>query len=289
MGKIKYCHQINETECGLCCVVMLLSYFGSYISLNYLRDKISVGRDGINLLQISDLLFDEGIKSTIIGRENFSFCETPMIALDENSNHFSLIKQTAGQNYIIYDPEIGKYKLKFSEVIEKFSYFLVPSLEENFIPQKIKENYWRHFFVPMKKSKFQFFKLFISSMIVYLLTLSVTFMIQILIDALSSGKNADQFCLFIALLVAVAYLISSHMRNQIFIKLELIFDKDLNTSLFTKVLELPFTFFNSRGENEILYRLGLLGSVRSLISNGLVNVILDGGTVFFFSLYISLY
>ena len=123
-------------------------------------------------------------------------------------------------------------------------------------------------------------------MIVYLLTLSVTFMIQILIDALSGGKSADQFYLFIALLVAAAYLISSHIRNQIFIKLELIFDKDLNTSLFTKVLELPFTFFNSRGENEILYRLGLLGSIRSLISNGLVNVILDGGTVLFLLIYI---
>lgn len=286
MGKIKYCHQINETECGLCCVVMLLSYFGSYISLNYLRDEISVGRDGINLLQISDLLYDEGIRSTIIGKDNFLFCKTPMVALDENSNHFSLIKQTARQNYIIYDPEIGKYKLKFSEVIEKFSYFLVPSLEEKFVPRKIKENYWRHFFVPIRKSKFQFFKLFIFSMIVYLLTLSVTFMIQILIDALSGGKSADQFYLFIALLVAAAYLISSHIRNQIFIKLELIFDKDLNTSLFTKVLELPFTFFNSRGENEILYRLGLLGSIRSLISNGLVNVILDGGTVLFLLIYI---
>lgn len=286
--RIKFCHQINETECGLCCVSMLLSYFESYVTLNYLRERVNLGRDGISFLQIVELLGREGIQSNVFEMQNISdlSCDAPMIVLDENRNHFAVIKRIKNHLYVVYDPEIGKYKLAVEDILENFSYYLIPAKTENFIQKKISQHYWKYFLAPIRKNGFDFFKLLVLSTVVYFLTTSVTFMIQKTIDDLNRGIDNSNSYLVSAVLISLAYLISSHFRNKIFIEIELKIDKFLNISLFKKVLELPFSFFNSRGENEILYRMNLLGSIRSLISNGLVNIILDGGTVVFLLFYI---
>lgn len=286
MAKVKYCRQINETDCGLSCIVMLMSYYNSNISLSYLRDKINLGRDGMNVTQIIKLLLGEGISSKVINNQEYGQLEygVPVIGLDVESNHFSVIQRKSGKKYRVYDPAVGKYSLDITGLVEKFSYFLLPSLDSHFVRKNIKENQWEYFLEPLKINKLKLLQLLFFSLIVYVTTISVTFMIQNTIDNLNGGDS--HLYLKIAVTISIVYLIASYIRNLIFIKLEVELDKHLNFSLFSKILALPFTFFNSRGESEILYRVSLLTSIRSLISNGIVNLVLDGGTCFALLIYL---
>lgn len=49
MRRIKYIAQIQQTECGLCVMTMLLNYYGAHYSLYDVRQLTEVGRDGLSL------------------------------------------------------------------------------------------------------------------------------------------------------------------------------------------------------------------------------------------------
>ena len=52
--RIPFIEQMEQSECGLCCLAMVLSYFNSEYTLWELRDRWGGGRDGINLLIIKN-------------------------------------------------------------------------------------------------------------------------------------------------------------------------------------------------------------------------------------------
>lgn len=54
--RIPFIEQMEQSECGLCCLAMVLSYFKSEYTLWELRDRWGGGRDGINLLIIKKWL-----------------------------------------------------------------------------------------------------------------------------------------------------------------------------------------------------------------------------------------
>ena len=56
MAKVKHIPQLIQTECGLCCIVMLNRYYGNNIDLNDLRDYVKPGRDGVGISALCDIL-----------------------------------------------------------------------------------------------------------------------------------------------------------------------------------------------------------------------------------------
>lgn len=92
--------------------------------------------------------------------------------------------------------------------------------------------------------------------------------------------------LLIPFSVALAYYIVATIRNKLIVRTEVSIDRSLNKKLYRKVLSIPFSFFETRGQSEILYRMSLLTNIRDLISSGLVNIVLDGGFVVFIAMYL---
>ena len=54
--KVPYVEPLQQTECGLSCVAMILRYYKSNESLKDLREYLEIGRDGSTLLQLKHLL-----------------------------------------------------------------------------------------------------------------------------------------------------------------------------------------------------------------------------------------
>ena len=46
MRKVPFVEQMNQTECGLCCCLSILRYYGSKERILDLRNTIECGRDG---------------------------------------------------------------------------------------------------------------------------------------------------------------------------------------------------------------------------------------------------
>ncbi|HCY5385801.1 TPA: peptidase domain-containing ABC transporter, partial [Staphylococcus aureus] len=135
MSKIRYISQTQETECGLCCIAMILNYFGCDILPREMKESKDIGRDGLSLQQIKNIfnnykvdvdIYEAGINRLpeILG--------TPVILYWDNS-HFVILKKIVKNKYFITDPAIGDCILSKEQFSEKYSNLtLVSSPQKNF-------------------------------------------------------------------------------------------------------------------------------------------------------------
>ena len=54
MGKMAFYKQPDAMDCGPTCLRMLAKHYGKNISLQTLREKTQIGKEGVNMLGISD-------------------------------------------------------------------------------------------------------------------------------------------------------------------------------------------------------------------------------------------
>jgi len=55
MKKVRYIAQIQQTECGLCVITMILNYYNANYSLYDIRQLVQVRRDGISAVSYNQI------------------------------------------------------------------------------------------------------------------------------------------------------------------------------------------------------------------------------------------
>ena len=115
-----YYQQLEEMDCGAACLRMVARQHGRYYSLEHLREKTRISREGVSLLGIS-----EGAES--IGLQTLALPVTldqleqdiplPCI-LPWHEDHFVVLYRTRKDRYFIADPDpvYGKRELSRAEV-----------------------------------------------------------------------------------------------------------------------------------------------------------------------------
>ncbi|MCG4722986.1 cysteine peptidase family C39 domain-containing protein, partial [Alistipes putredinis] len=63
MKKVKLIRQTTITECGVCCLSMVASYYGYKKPISYFRNQFSIGRDVTNIKEIYDIFDSIGMKA----------------------------------------------------------------------------------------------------------------------------------------------------------------------------------------------------------------------------------
>ena len=79
--RIKPLHQVTQTECGLVACVMLMKALGSPITLREAREKYEVGRDGLTIRQIRDLLTNQGLAPRVLKVPDSAIFDIPTPAI----------------------------------------------------------------------------------------------------------------------------------------------------------------------------------------------------------------
>lgn len=285
--RVPYVEQESITECGLCCIAMILRFYGSYYTLAELREYISIGRDGTNFTQLKNLLetfnFNtKGLKCTV---DILYKVKLPAIIFWEN-RHFVILESISKKKAVIIDPNFGRRTVQISEFMNNYSgYILLSYPNEQYKKKKRSNSIWHDFFPIIKKNKLSLIKIFILSLINYILTLFQPILIQIIIDKVTKNnilpfKDLIIFCIII-LLVNIIILNRSKKLTRVRIDM----DKDINENLFTHLLKVPYKFFDTRSKGNILFTLNSSSVVRDIFAEKIVNCILDIGSVLFIIIY----
>lgn len=94
--KVPHTEQLNQYECGISCLHMVLSYYKYDIKITELRNHFGNGRDGSSLLKIKQTskLFnlDSAAKRLSINEIQTMKLPLPAIAYFEN-NHFVVLEK----------------------------------------------------------------------------------------------------------------------------------------------------------------------------------------------------
>lgn len=108
--RVREVQQFAQAECGLCCIAMILSAYGSRDSVAGLRREHEVGRDGLTIKQIAAILRGRGfeVRAFRAGVQRLGQLRLPLIAYWDDS-HVVVVEEIDEHRVTVVDPGGGFY------------------------------------------------------------------------------------------------------------------------------------------------------------------------------------
>ena len=273
--------QSEATECGLTCLAMVAGFYGYQTDLPTMRAQFSVSMHGTTLLDIMN--FAEKLALTSrplkLELEDLDQLQTPCI-LHWDLNHFVVLKSINNKHAIIHDPAKGEVKLSISEVSKHFTGValeLTPTQE--FRRQERRQtlrfaDFW-HKIVGLKRS---LALIFVLSLLLQIFALATPYYIQLVIDDVIF--TADQQLLLVLAagftLVLLFEVLTNALRGFTLLHFGQLMNIQLGSNLFHHLIRLPLTYFEKRHMGDIVSRFGSLQQVKQLLTQGVIEALIDG-------------
>ena len=281
LRKVPSIEQMQQTEGGLCCIAMLLRYYRSNETLNEIRQDLSVGRDGLALSELHSYLKKRNFETHIlkVPIEQLSGMPFPAIAYWQKKQ-FVLITRIHGDTVTIIDPEFGRMNISVDEFEASYSgVILTAEPTERFEPIHKKTSPWIHILKDLKNKKNLLIRTILISLLAYGIQMATPLLMQVIVDTLTSGStNIDlKICMVFALSIFVIFGITSLLQKMCLTDFQIALDNNLTKKTFHKMVSLPYSFFDSRSNGDLLFRLSSLTVIRNLLSQHIINGVIQFG------------
>lgn len=291
MAKIEVVKQHDLKDCGPCCLLALLQYYGGYVPLEKIREDTCLTIQGTTAYHLVKALnsygFEAlGIKVDNLNDENIYLPAIAHVILKNGLQHFVIVYKITSNHVYLMDPAIGKVKKTIKEFLDLWDNVLIMATPKTSILKYSRELSITSFFGKLLfKNHLLFIKLLIVNVILMSFTLLGNFYFQISISSLEN-KADTSFLKFIVLLFLGIFLlkvIMSYIKTYYLNYL----NKNIDTELFSQFLEhifhLPLKFIQNRTTGEIVTRVDELSNTKNLFSEifstFILNMILILGAV----------
>ncbi len=292
--KLPIVQQSEIAECGLACIAMISSYYGNLVDLNYLRTHYATSFNGVNVQQILNISEKLGLSSRAIRCEldQVHALDLPCIA-HWDMNHFVVIKKIGIRKVTIHDPSLGIRTISRHEFSRHFTGIAVElapasSFRKHDHRQKVKlSQLWSD----MKGAKINLFYLITLSFIIQFCILSFPYYSQFVIDEVITSNDNDMLktvafgfgiLLFFQTFVSI-------FRSVMLVRVSSLLNKQLAINIFSHLLQLPISFFETRHTGDLVSRFKSLSSIKEILSRQMVEVVVDGSMSIFTILLMFLY
>lgn len=297
-------YQMDAKDCGPASLKMVAKYFGRYYSLQYLRDKCGITREGVSMLGISACaeeigLHTQAVKCTI--EDVVNLIPHPSIVF-WNENHFIVVYK-ADKKYIwVADPQKGHLKYTHDEfkkgwyiqgsnkgallAVEPTSSFRMSDIEK----KQERNSFYSilRYFYPYKK---YFLQVLFIMIVVTALQGILPFISKAVIDVgiNSSDKKFINMILVGNVCILVSIMVFNIIRDWILMHITARVNIALISDYLTKLMKLPITFFENKLLGDILQRAQDHERIRSFIMNNSLSLIFSSLTFVVFSIILLIY
>ena len=280
--RVPYVEQMQQTECGLCCATMLLRYYRGKDRITTIREYLEAGRDGLKLSFIAQYLKSRGMETTIYKAGIDSLSQLPLPAvIFWNNEHFVVLESIKKDSYIIVDPAFGRRKIDRETMEQSYSdIIMIVSPTKEYKASKEKSDTWGIVFDYIKKRKATMIIVVLMSLVAYALQLSVPVMTENIID---SDKINNYGLMVLGLSVLLGLI--NFLRGRKMIVMQIDTDYHLSKTVFSKILRLPYKYFEGRTSGDILFRMSSISNIRELMSEQFVQTLMQIGVLGFILAY----
>ena len=284
--------QTAQTECGLGVSASILQHYGRYQTVSDLRLSMEPGREGLNLLQVSNLLTDEGMEVGAYragSLEQLRDIGKPVI-LHWNNSHYVVLVRMRHDRVQIMDPGQGLRTISLEEAESSFSgSVLVPTPRDDFEKKSrnvFKDWQFHTFFTKQMFSQYALFILLLA--VTYSVTFAVPMVIQHVVDAQLRGEENVVVGITAGVIAGIAgYYLVSIARAATLASIVSSIGYKLLGDLFARLLKLPLTYFALRSPGDILYRLASVNILRDFLSLNLTELVINIGTMIVILIFIA--
>ncbi|ODT65473.1 MAG: NHLP family bacteriocin export ABC transporter peptidase/permease/ATPase subunit [Pelagibacterium sp. SCN 63-23] len=265
--------QIEQTECGAASLAMILAHHGRWITLEEMRERTGVSRDGTKASNLLKAARSYGLSAKGFRKEADRLAEVPWPAiLHWNFNHFVVLEGIVNGKVYINDPAIGRRTLSFAELSEAFTGVVLafekgPDFHRSRRPassiELIRER--------LRGSRLGLVLVVLATLLLIVPGLALPAFSRIFIDEIVVAGRQDWFASFALALAFVAALqgLLTAFQQTMLVRLETRLAIGPAADMVRRLLSLPASFFLQRHPGEIVNRVEANERVAQLLSGAL--------------------
>ena len=267
--------QDGAKDCGVCCLLSIIRYYGGDVSKEYLREITNTTRNGVtayNLIEGAKKVgfIAEGVFGDMTNIEDNNLPCLAHLSINSKYKHFVVVYKIDINNnrIIIMDPAKGKKVLTISEFKLQSTnnyIFLRPNKK---IPLLLKRNIVRRTIRKIfLENKGLFILLIFLIFISFVFNVLAAFHFKYLLEFVINYQvftNLETICIVLFILYLFK-LCSCLFRNILFLKISNTIDERLTINAFRQILLLPYLYYKNRTTGEVISRLKDLSVVKDFL------------------------
>jgi ATP-binding cassette subfamily B protein len=280
-------------DCGPTCLRMVASYYGKDYSLDTLRDKSSIDRQGVSMLGISEASESIGLRTTAaLATYEALVEESPLPAIIHwRQNHFVVLyKIDKKENAYIADPAHGHIRLTKEEFIRNWSgtitegekegmiLFFDPSpefYEQSDTREASKKRGIRELFYYLLPYKRYVYQLLMGLLCGSILQFAFPFLTQSIVDVGISNRNIGfiNLILLAQLMLFVGRSIGDFIRSWILLHMGSRINISMVSDFLAKLTRLPISFFDGKMTGDLIQRVNDHQRVQSFLTSSIITTL----------------
>ncbi len=281
-------------DCGICCLLSIIRFYGGEVSKEYLREITYTTKDGTsfyNLIEGAKLIGFEA--QGLTGKlEDINVNNLPCIVhfiVNKSYKHFVVLYKINVKKNLIHlmDPAKGKKIISFSEfnLLSSGNYLFLHPVKK--LPKLQNKNViYKNIKNVIATNKSVIFLIFILTLSYFILNILISFHFKYLLEFSIKYSITNNIFIISTILLIIYILknISNLIKNLLMNKWTFSFDYETTSKTFKQVLLLPYLYFKNRTSGEVVARFKDLNTVRIYLANLFTILSTDLITIIIFSI-----
>jgi ATP-binding cassette subfamily B protein len=292
---------------------MICKYYGRNFSISTLREKSQIGREGVNILGISEAAESIGFRTRAIKIDYNSLVSDALLPciLHWNQYHFVVLYKITKNKLYIADPGAGLVDFTPEEFLQRWfsdknsqginegiALLLEPSAKFHEIdiePGEMSDSSSKlafknifNYLLPYKKLILQ---LFLGLGVASILQLILPFLTQSVVDVGVNTANINfvYIVLMAQAALTVGRLVVDFVRSWLLLHISTRINISILTDFLIKLMKLPLSFFDSKKTGDILQRMNDHQRIESFLTGSSINVLFSLSNLIIFSLVLAVF
>ncbi|WP_085535957.1 peptidase domain-containing ABC transporter [Massilibacteroides vaginae] len=283
--------QLDAMDCGPTCLRMIAKHYGRSYTLQSLRERSFITREGVSMLGISDAAESIGFRTSgvrITVDQLKKEAVLPCI-LHWNQSHFVVLYKVKGDQFYIADPASKKVVFNEEEFkrcwlstksdgVDTGTALLLepgPEFYDREDEREVRVRNLSFFFRYIRPYRKELLQLILGMVTASILQLILPFLTQSLVDTgiRDSNLNFITLVLIAQLVIFVAKLSVDFIRSWILLHMNTRINIALISDFLAKLMRLPLSFFDTKMIGDIMQRIGDHSRIESFMTGSSINTL----------------
>jgi len=302
--------QLDGMDCGPSCLRMIAKHYGRSFSVQQLREKSYILRNGVNLLGLSEAAESIGMRSLCVRttiQKLKDQARFPCI-IHWNQEHFVVLYKITKKKdkwfFHVADPAHGLLKYEEQEFkncwistvhegTERGVVMFLETTPQFYEAEAIKYEGLSIWFLLKYIKPYQSMikPLFIGLLLGSLLQLVLPFLTQSIVDQGIGHRKLSfiQLVLIAQLVLVISRTLIDVIRRTILLHISTRVNVSLISDFLTKLMKLPMRFFDSKLSGDLIRRIEDHKYIESFLTQSVLNILFATVTIIIFGIVLSVY